>query len=947
MKSQLDVIQSEAERLSSSSATELRQLRSDFVSLLQKLEEEDNESEVSSVSSTGTSMHQELFDSLNEISQNLARLEGLMKTTPREIRILEHLYYEGIFNRVDSIKKASEDTFEWILQSDSEFQEYLRHRTDSDPYRSSRYYSPDSDPELDESAPTRLRPRPEAYGSRFIMSRRYEQCMNDGRRRFQDWLSSDRGIFHISGKAGCGKSTLLKLIIGHEKTTEALERCARKTRLIVASFFFWRSDGNKHQMTLDGMRRSVLFLTLRQCPHLIPTILPQQWHHVSVNPSSRTLEAELFRASKINEAFDRLTALSTQSDGMNLSWCLFIDGLDEYDATDYDQRVFARGLRDWARSTSVKICVTSRPEVQFLDTFPSQTRIHLHDLTNADIYQSARCTFERDEVFPRISEFYLDLVERIVKSAEGVFLWAILVVGILITEASLHSNYTSLRAKLRSTPIQLDDLYDSLFTSMSRDDKRRAYFLLLLVATNPFGHNLNSTTIDYIDLLGNLKVGCHPPEYNYYIVAEDEERLSRQIQSLSRGLLVLSLPESNGAFGELGIKEIRFFHKTVKDYVLTPSRTTEFQLMFPKYDRYITHATLRMMEISRTPLWICTAQSLAEYFHRTLWPHAEAVLGLETMQMLDLVWREKFNSILGLYWIEVGLLEMRQATGLSNVDNPFLIIAVFFGHIQYLQQYLDPIENSATASSHGKDSASPVPVATKQGHHLLLTAILSLSNSSASRNNSVPMIEMLMAMGHSMKQQTTIRGGDAAGTDISRSVSLWILFVYLLADRLLATIHYGGGTDIPLQIAALETVLSIETQETAFILFQNYDRMDEDDSGGHSGATIYISTISDFATLCKGFQHQASNSDPPQIVLSEYKHEIGHISTWLKEETEFGQLSELQSLFTGWLKDSVHIKDQFEGQHRHAILRVLAVVTREESFFLAPDFSTSATLRLF
>ncbi|KAE9579820.1 hypothetical protein CGMCC3_g4067 [Colletotrichum fructicola] len=255
LKSQLDTIQSQAERLLSYSGAELKQLRSEFVGLLQKLEEQNDDA--ASVSSAESSAHPELFNSLNEISSSLSRLEGLMRTTPKEIRILEHLYFEGIFNRLDSIEMASENTFEWIWKSDIEYRTYLkssnRRALDSS---SSEDASEDSSGEFSENTDF------ESHGAamKYTMSHRQQKCMDDGRRLFQEWLSGDGGIFHVSGKAGCGKSTLLKLIVGHDEITEALKRWAGKHKLIVASFFFWRSDGDKFQMTLDGMRRSILFL---------------------------------------------------------------------------------------------------------------------------------------------------------------------------------------------------------------------------------------------------------------------------------------------------------------------------------------------------------------------------------------------------------------------------------------------------------------------------------------------------------------------------------------------------------------------------------------------------------------------------------------------------------------------------------------------------------------
>jgi len=49
-------------------------------------------------------------------------------------------------------------------------------------------------------------------------------CLLDG--SFTHWLSSGRGIFHISGKMGSGKSTLMKFLSGHERTQAELRTWA-------------------------------------------------------------------------------------------------------------------------------------------------------------------------------------------------------------------------------------------------------------------------------------------------------------------------------------------------------------------------------------------------------------------------------------------------------------------------------------------------------------------------------------------------------------------------------------------------------------------------------------------------------------------------------------------------------------------------------------------------
>ena len=75
---------------------------------------------------------------------------------------------------------------------------------------------------------------------------------------FKRWLTMEKGVFWISGKAGSGKSTLMRLLTDHNKTFEALYSWAGSRRLVVAKFFFWNA-GRDLQKTQDGLLRTLLF----------------------------------------------------------------------------------------------------------------------------------------------------------------------------------------------------------------------------------------------------------------------------------------------------------------------------------------------------------------------------------------------------------------------------------------------------------------------------------------------------------------------------------------------------------------------------------------------------------------------------------------------------------------------------------------------------------------
>jgi hypothetical protein len=249
----------------------------------------------------------------------------------------------------------------------------------------------------------------------------------------------------------------------------------------MASYFFWRSDGQRLQISLDEFYRSILFTVLRTCPHIIPQVFPKQWQAMApASATSISLKRELFDSFSVEQGYQVLMQIPLKSGDYAL--CFFVDGLDEYDARPLDRKRFAKQLLKWSNESNIKMCVSSRPEIEFQDALPPTSRINLHLLTWYDIFKSCQVKFEQSDVISRIQGFYLDLVYKIVDMAEGVFLWARLAVE-------------SLEKKLADTPLELDMVFEGMLGSLSRSERRTLNYYLLLILHNPFSHPLNAMCV--------------------------------------------------------------------------------------------------------------------------------------------------------------------------------------------------------------------------------------------------------------------------------------------------------------------------------------------------------------------------------------------------------------------------------------------------------------------
>jgi ABC-type oligopeptide transport system ATPase subunit len=217
----------------------------------------------------------------------------------------------------------------------------------------------------------------------------FEWIFKEESLKFSQWLRSDNDIFWIAGKAGSGKSTLMKFLCKHYRTDKLLSQWAGSRNIVIASHFFW-SAGTSIQKSQRGLLRALLFQILVHTPSLIPLICPKHWNE---GYSTSTYLIEPWELADIFQALENLASM----DQLPANFCLFIDGLDEYDG---DHAEIIRIINRLAQSPQIKLCVSSRPWTVFVDAFDkSQWKLYLQDLTRNDIRLYIKDNLEEDPRF--------------------------------------------------------------------------------------------------------------------------------------------------------------------------------------------------------------------------------------------------------------------------------------------------------------------------------------------------------------------------------------------------------------------------------------------------------------------------------------------------------------------------------------------------------------------
>ncbi|KAF3346741.1 putative oxidoreductase yusZ [Verticillium dahliae VDG2] len=531
-----------------------------------------------------------------ELSSIVQTLQAVAASTPADLHVLNRLYFESLHAREDDVRDAEFNTFAWLLheeggdeESSEESDEESGEESDEesiDSYYSSKTVAStggsNHDTGDDADSPTHTAVANDEAGIddddiedpdhgedtagsednedaddfasvHSSMSDTHVSCLKVRRRlrkTFKKWLRLENGVFHIFGKAGSGKSTLMKRTCQDQVLRNELSVWAADRKLVLGSFFFWLSD-NDSQCSLEGLYRSLLFEALRQCPELTRTAFPQFWTVANeANFETSAWTQSPFRLSELCQALQNL--IEQQSGARTHRFCFFIDGLDEFKGDISDHRKLARQLRAWGSSPDVKICVSSRPDQAFLDVFDSKMRINIVDATKLDIYRFVKGTLAEQPATYLSPHILHEIAMQIWDRADGVFLWARLVVR-SVTEGILYrSSHRALMDKVEQTPKGLGALFGQMFDSIDSSDRERSDRMLLFASRQGRGHFLLYSWLDDLadpgfPFEGPIR-GLPMEEY-----LERKSTLAAQLKLLSKGLLEIS--EGSGI--------VDFFHRSV------------------------------------------------------------------------------------------------------------------------------------------------------------------------------------------------------------------------------------------------------------------------------------------------------------------------------------------------------------------------------------------------
>ncbi|CAN9203240.1 unnamed protein product [Alternaria alternata] len=394
-----------------------------------------------------------------------------------------------------------------------------------------------------------------------------------------DWLRADSGVYWISGKAGSGKSTLMKYLYQDPRFMEALRFWAGEDRLIVADFYFW-NPGAEIQKSQEGLFRSLLWQVLDQNVSLASTLFAEQYL-----PRAEWNEFPTFH--QLRRAFGRLTSHSLNSTKL----AIVIDGLDEFDAQKTTMTDLGEMLITATKGDNVKALLSSRPLAAFVDCFAGQPQLELQQLTYDDIRAYVNDNLAQHPQMVRLTADHEKgakaLVEEIVSSASGVFLWVKLVVRSLLGGLQNGDNIEDLQSRLRDLPRDLEALFTHMLSAVPARYRSQAACIFQILRCNdegigyphPFGQEearpLSAIRLFYAEAGIDEVLDAEIFPLSEEQMRQRESTIERRLRSRCAGLLELRIrakseEEQTNQTRQRDQKDVVYLHRTVAEYLHKP-----------------------------------------------------------------------------------------------------------------------------------------------------------------------------------------------------------------------------------------------------------------------------------------------------------------------------------------------------------------------------------------
>lgn len=392
-----------------------------------------------------------------------------------------------------------------------------------------------------------------------------------------EWLAHGTGIYWVSGKAGSGKSTLMKHLWHMDRTHDLLQEWAAPHQFIPSNFFFWHL-GTSEQKSIDFLCRGLLYYIVETDPSLIPLLLPNMWREARHSDGKLTVPS----LAEMTQALQKLGSAEL----INRRFCIFVDGLDEFEGNYVDAVAFLDTL---VTNSSVKLILSSRPIPVCVDALSHRPKLRLQDLTKDDIAAYVDDVIGRN---PRIQALMksdavnMDAVRKgLIEKSSGVFLWVVLACRSVLEGFAAYDSASELHSRVDELPPELEDLFQHMLHAIAPRYRESAAKLLRICYHNTSSDNPPIYTL-ILAMMDSYKLDLSrvPDSQDLHSLSQTEKLqkckdLEGRLRSRCCGLLEVDCTRRlesccfclpNPHHDELIDSTITFIHRSVFEFLSTP-----------------------------------------------------------------------------------------------------------------------------------------------------------------------------------------------------------------------------------------------------------------------------------------------------------------------------------------------------------------------------------------
>lgn len=346
--------------------------------------------------------------------------------------------------------------------------------------------------------------------------------------RNTNFLARHHGILWVKGNPGTGKSTLMKCALRHSRESHQGE--------LQVSFFF-NARGEGLEASTEGLYRALLYqLRCIPSPHMV---------------KRETFGLDIKNGWPLEQLKDLLReAIDVKVRERPVT--IYIDALDEGDEDDIRDLIdfFGELAVETVLNKRLLLCLASRHYPRISVEHCEEFVLDHHQGHDGDI-----TAYIRSKLKLRRSTFNDELASRIRQRAAGIFLWVVLVIGILNRESD-QGNHHSIAARLEQTPNGLNNIFDDLLKEADAHTGLLPVIQWAMFALTP----LKPEQLYYAMMSSIDHLNAETVAWNRSIV--DDRTVTAFIVSSSRGLLEVTSNSSPDS------RRVQFIHESVREYML-------------------------------------------------------------------------------------------------------------------------------------------------------------------------------------------------------------------------------------------------------------------------------------------------------------------------------------------------------------------------------------------